>query len=174
MKFRTRFDESLKQPVMCTEEEKRTKSEFADECDINKIMARYRRTGELPESARIAAARFGDFASLPSFMEMQDKILAANELFAPLPAAVRKQFGNDPVEFVDAASTPEGREILVKFGLGSEAPESSPKGDPAPAGGVPAKKKWKGSPPPADAYERLSAEYDLPPLQSESPTKEGK
>ena len=67
MKFRTRFDESLKQPVMCTEEEKRTKSEFADECDINKIMARYRRTGVLPIDVRKeAAARFGDFSQPPS------------------------------------------------------------------------------------------------------------
>ena len=145
MKFRTRFDESLKQPVMCTEEEKRTKSEFADECDINKIMARYRRTGVLPIDVRKeAAARFGDFSQLPSFMEMQDTLIAANDLFMALPAAVRKQFGNDPHEFLAAAETKEGRELLQKLGLGVEKAagetDPTPKGPvPSPAAGVAAK-----------------------------------
>jgi len=136
VKFRTRFDESLKQPVMCTEEEKRTKSEFADECDINKIMARYRRTGVLPIDVRKeAAARFGDFSQLPSFMEMQEKILAANDLFMALPASVRKQFGNDPHEFLAAAETKEGRELLQKLGLGAE--KASGETDPTPRGPAP-------------------------------------
>ena len=136
MKFRTRFDESLKQPVMCTEEEKRTKSEFADECDINKIMARYRRTGVLPESAKAAAARFGDFSQVPSFMEMQEKILAANELFSALPAVVRKQFDNDPGTFLAAADTKEGRELLVRLGLGAEPAKDAPKGESSAEGGA--------------------------------------
>lgn len=168
MKFRTRFDESLKLPVFCTEEEKRTKSEFADECDINKIMARYKRTGVLPVDVRKqAAAKFGDFSQLPSFMEMQDMLIAANDLFMALPAAVRKQFGNDPHEFLAAAETKEGRELLQKLGLGAEnasgETDPTPQGPaPSPAAGVAAKKVWKGALPPKEAQERLKEEYDFP------------
>lgn len=169
MKFRTRFDDSLKAPVLCTEEEKRTKSEFADECDINKIMARYKRTGVLPIDVRKeATARFGDFSQLPSFMEMQDTLIAANDLFMALPAAVRKQFGNDPHEFLAAAETKEGRELLQKLGLGPDkAP--TPKGgspvdaDPFSAAGVAAKTD-------SGAPESVSE-----PVKSDAaPTKKGK
>ncbi|QKI28934.1 VP3 [Kummerowia striata gokushovirus] len=135
--FKTRFDRTPQVKVLCSQEEKKTKSEFADECDINLIMARYRKTGILPQSALSAAARFGDFSQVPSFMEMQEKIIAAHELFEALPAAVRKQFDNDPGQFLEAAETKEGRDLLVKLGLGNEA--SQPLGERSPsAGGQPA------------------------------------
>lgn len=141
--FRTRYthvsrlvDPGLTCPD--TPEDRRTKSEFVDECDINKIMARYRRTGILPENARAAAVRYGDFSQIPDFMEMQEKIIAANELFMALPAEVRKQFDNDPGQFIAAADTQEGREVMVKLGLGAErvsSPQEPPKGSaPASAG----------------------------------------
>lgn len=122
--FRTRFSERIEDGLTCTAEERMTQSEFADECDINQIMARYHATGELPDSARAAAARFGDFSQVPSFAEMQDKIIAAHELFAALPAAVRKQFDHDPGQFIAAADTEEGRKMLVDLGLGMDADEA--------------------------------------------------
>lgn len=118
MQFRTRFMKSKKIGVQCSREEGRTKSEFAKDCDINLIMARYKKTGILPESARNAAARYGDFSQVPTFAEMQEKISLAHELFMALPASVRKQFSNDPAEFLAAADTEEGQELMVKLGLG--------------------------------------------------------
>jgi len=120
--FKTRFTVTARPVVECTLEERRTKSEFHDECDINKIMARYRRTGVLPEYAHQAAAQYGDFSQIPSFAEMQHKIIAANELFGALPAIVRKQFDNDPGQFLEASQTAEGRSLLVKLGLGAPNP----------------------------------------------------
>lgn len=105
-----------------TPEDKRTKSEFLEETDINRIMAKYKKTKQLPDSIRLEAAKYGDFSQVPDFIEMQDKIIAANNLFAALPAAVRRQFDNDAGEFIRAAETPEGRELMVKLGLG--APKS--------------------------------------------------
>lgn len=134
MKFHTRFAAPKHPPLLCTMEERRTKSEFKDECDINLIMARYRKTGVLPESALSAAARYGDFSQVPDFMEMRHKIIAAEEVFAALPAEVRKQFNNDPGAFIDAADTVEGRALMVKLGLGPEAP-SSPQERPSSSGG---------------------------------------
>ena len=64
MIYRTRFSDRVSKPLICTMDERKTKSEFADECDINKIMARYRKTGELPVTALQAADRFGDFSQV--------------------------------------------------------------------------------------------------------------
>jgi len=125
-RFKTRFDTPAEVVVLCTEEERMTKSEFADECDINAIMDRYQKKRELPESARSAAARFGDFSQVPTFAEMQEKIIAANEMFMSLPATVRKLFDNDPGEFVAAADSDEGRKYLVKLGLGNDSVLDSP------------------------------------------------
>lgn len=153
--FRTRFTaiyDSVRPTVRCldTPEDRRTKSEFAQDCDINRIVARYKKTGVLPESARAAALRYGDFSQIPDFREMQEKIIAAHEVFAALPAEVRKQFDNDPGAFIDASQTREGRELMVKLGLGAEkpadgvsdAPGGSPKASSASAGqAVPSSQK---------------------------------
>lgn len=128
-KFRTKYDQHMQKRVQLTTpaEEGRTKPEFKDDCNINKIMARYRKTGLLPESARASAARYGDFSSVPDFLEMQNRIIAAEHLFESLPAVVRKQFNNSPHEFISAAQTPEGRELMVKLGLGKDnSPTASP------------------------------------------------
>lgn len=135
--FRTRFSKIDRVGLACTQAEKRTKSEFAKECDINVIMARYRRTGVLPESALASAARFGDFSQIPTFQEMQDKVIAAHELFSALPAQVRDTFQNDPALFIEASGTPEGQELMVKLGLAKRRPTVS-EGDMLPQGAVPA------------------------------------
>lgn len=141
--FFTQYDPAPDAGVACTLEERMTKSEFAAECDINLIMARYERTGILPEDALAAASRFGDFSQVPTFQEMQDRVIAAHELFDALPAAVRKTFDNDPGEFIAAADSEEGRKVLISLGLGN--PDSLPSdlpslkgGQPAPAGTEPA------------------------------------
>jgi len=150
-KFVTRFTATARPQIACTMEERRTKSEFAPECDINLIMARYKKTGILPESAMAAAARYGDFSQLPDFMEMRHKIIAAEELFAALPAEVRKQFNNDPAEFIDSAETKEGRALMVKLGLGAK-PVSDPQEPLSPSGGgQPPKTSPKGNSKPNEA-----------------------
>lgn len=134
MKYRTRF-ERKKVGLFCPRAERRTKSEFKDECDMNMIVARYRRTGVLPESARTSAARYGDFSQVPTYHEMFDRVLAAQDVFNALPAHVRKSFNNDPGEFLAASQTEEGQKLMVKLGLAtarSEAPKEEPKASPSP------------------------------------------
>ena len=116
MKFRTRFDR-LKVGLFCPPEEGMTKPEFKKDCDINVIIAKYRKTGQLPPQAMNAAARFGDFSQIPTFHEMRDRVLAAEDLFAQLPAKVREAFGNDPGEFIAASTTKEGHELYRELGL---------------------------------------------------------
>lgn len=121
-------------PVVATPpEEGRTKQEFAAECDINNIMAKYKRTGVLPDSARAAAARYGDFSGIPDFYEMSNRVTAAQEVFNALPAHVRESFGNDPGAFIRASETPAGMELLVELGLASRRepnPSSQPLSEP--------------------------------------------
>ena len=160
MEFFTRFSPRRRKQLVIPDhpKERLTKSEFLKDCDINLIMAKYKKTGILPTSARSAAARYGDFSSVPTFAEMQDKIAAASEVFAALPAIVRKQFDNDPGEFLRASETPEGREIMKQLGLGKEVssvdtsgPEAGPEEAPLPTRKGSEPKKGKSAPVSGDA-----------------------
>jgi len=103
-----------------------TSQEFADEADINSIMARYQKTGTVPSTGRQPI--YGDFADLPDYMEAQAIIIQANEAFMALPATVRKQFENDPAQFIKFAEDPENIDQMRVWGLAEpldepEAPE---------------------------------------------------
>lgn len=159
--FRTRFQRQRVQfSVPDAPEERRTKTEFADDCDINKIMARYRKTGVLPDTARAAAARYGDFSEIPPYQEMRNRMIAAEELFAALPAVVRKEFDNDPGLFIQSAQTPEGRERMVKLGLGKsvEAVSSPLEAASSSGGGQPPKASPKGEREPNEAPKTAKTE----------------
>lgn len=132
-KFRTRFNRYPRVQFSAPDnplEERRTKQEMKDECDINLIMARYNKTGVLPPSAREAFARYGDFTDVPSYQEMYDRVLAAEEGFASLPSHVRAKFNNDPGEFIASVETDEGQKLFVELGLAKpkQDPQAKPEG----------------------------------------------
>ena len=83
--------------------------------DINVIVARYRKTGELP---RISLnAMYGDFTEVGEYRDMLDKLNAAKVLFEQLPSKVRSKFENDAGQFVDFAVNPDNLEEMRKLGL---------------------------------------------------------
>lgn len=97
----------------------RTQQHFKDECDVNRIVEKYKATGYLvdPLIKRTVQPMYGDFCNLPDFMEAQLMIRKANEGFEALPAFLRKRFNNDPREFVEFCSNPENRTEMEKLGL---------------------------------------------------------
>lgn len=93
-----------------------TRQEFAEEADINTIMARYEKTGLLPHYPD-RKPFYGDFVDLPSFQEAQEIILQADAAFMALPARVRAEFDNDPARFVEFAQDPSNIGRLREWGL---------------------------------------------------------
>lgn len=94
-----------------------TKQSFKDECDINRIMARYQVTGVLPENLQPGAPQYVDVTGI-EYQDSMLKIAAAQSLFNQLPAAVRFRFRNDPGEFLDFTQDPDNRDEMIKMGLG--------------------------------------------------------
>lgn len=111
------------------------KQEFAKEADINTIMSRYARTGQLPQGERVA--QYGDFTGV-DYRAMQDLVARGRQEFEALPADLRRQFGNDPATYFAEVSqaTPER---LRELGLDALAAERSPAPvDPVPVAPAPA------------------------------------
>ncbi|AXH76888.1 MAG: internal scaffolding protein [Microviridae sp.] len=93
----------------------RTRQEFASECDINTIMARYLRTGEMPH-VNLLAPQYFDAPGV-DFQTHMNAIAEAKSLFAQLPSDIRNRFYNDPGQFVDFCSDPSNRKELATMGL---------------------------------------------------------
>lgn len=125
LSFRTRFQTGIRIVPSLTENlPSRTKQADAKAANINNIVARYRKSGELPIVNR--APMFGDL-SMPDYKEAMDIMAQATQSFAALPAALRAEFNNDPsllLEALDNASDPEVHTYLYKIGLLAEPPEA--------------------------------------------------
>lgn len=96
--------------------ESRTKQAFKDECDINKIMAKWHKTGLVEHLARNPPT-FGDFTQATDFQSACNLVLDAEHQFAQLPAAIRDRMDNDPQIFVDFMNDETNLEEAQELGL---------------------------------------------------------
>jgi len=93
----------------------RAKQSFKDECDVNRIMARYLATGQLPNMATVDP-QYLDVTGL-DYQAHQNFIAGANSLFHELPSKIRARFGNSPAEFLDFCSQEKNRPEMAEMGL---------------------------------------------------------
>lgn len=100
MKFETQFDRRVSKGISFEGELKRTKDSFKAECDVNNIVAKYKKTGQLPQLAG-RQGKYGDFSDVPSYQEALERVRVAQESFDALPAQVRAECGNDPATFLE-------------------------------------------------------------------------
>lgn len=87
----------------------------AKDADINFIMERYARTGQLPGLSRLPS--YGDFEGVSDYREALDVVREADSLFMQLPAKVRSRFSNDPAAFVEFCQDPLNKLELADLGL---------------------------------------------------------
>lgn len=129
------------------ETEGRTREEFAEDCDINVIMARYEKTGVISHNSP-REPRYVDFTEIPdNLQEALTMLDDAKASFMELPASVRREFDNDPMQFVEYASDPSNLDQMREWGLAPPraASVSPPVGEPAPAPGTPSDSPADGS-----------------------------
>lgn len=111
------------------------KQSFKDECDINRIMAKYQKTGALSWLSR-NEGRYEDVSGF-EFQSAMNVVASANEMFADLPSSIRKRFGNDPAEFLAFMGDPENAPEMIRLGLATAHAPEVVAADPAAAPAVP-------------------------------------
>lgn len=87
-----------------------TEQHHKKSCDINTIVAKYRKTGLL-DHIKTHGGTYGDVTGM-DFKEAQDLIATQKSIFTDLPATVRAKFDNDPAEYLDLVQTDEGVQTL--------------------------------------------------------------
>lgn len=114
---------------------------FKDECDINKIMARYKTTG-LIEHVKSTQGAYGDFTGVEDYHTALNNLHAAQEAFMGLPAHIRARFENDPAQLLGFLDDKENYQEAVELGLIPPNPHSEQRSEsPAEASSEPARAK---------------------------------
>ncbi len=104
------------------------KQSFKDETDINKIMARFIKTGAV-EHGNQFAGDYG-FATSQTYHDAMNLVSKSDSVFAGLPAELRARFVNDPGVFFDFVQNPQNYEEMAELGLSE--PEAIPAASAAP------------------------------------------
>ena len=96
----------------------RTKQEFRDECDVNKIISGMEAQGLIQNFNRFGPDwAEGEVDAPESFHEAMNMVVDAQQRFEGLPSKVRAEFANDPARFLDFMSDPDNRDRAVDLGL---------------------------------------------------------
>lgn len=113
--IRNKFDrERLISPI--SELPSRTKQEFLEESNINNIMARYQKTGQITHLAN-GTPKYGDFATAEDYYSASNRVLEAQHTFDALPASVRDRMENNPANLISFMDDPDNLDEAVELGL---------------------------------------------------------
>lgn len=86
-----------------------TRQSEVKDADINEIVRRFVRTGQLPVIERPPLV--GDFTNVGSFSDAMELVLRAERSFDMLPADVRKRFDNSPQAFLAFMEKAEEKDL---------------------------------------------------------------
>lgn len=113
--FKTAYGSHLRVQLVKKERSGKTKQSFKDECDINFILSRFRRTRVIDWVSK-NPPRYGD-ATGYDFQKAMDTVVKGREAFAGLPSHIRSRFANDPAQFLDFVHDEANADEMRKMGL---------------------------------------------------------
>lgn len=106
---------ALKTPIINTKPS-RTKQSDLQDSDINVIVNRFMKTGQLPQVERPPMS--GDFQLIGDYSDAMQLVLQAQRSFDNLPAKVRQKFDNDPALFLAYMEGSPSVAELKEMGIG--------------------------------------------------------
>lgn len=102
--------------VDCSAVPSRTVQSEKQACDINWIVAQYRRTGNIAHLAR-GVPQFVDVSEVGDFRSVLDQVRQTEEWFMRLPSGVRTKFDNRVENLMDALADRSRWKELEDVGL---------------------------------------------------------
>lgn len=96
----------------------RCKQSFKSDCDVNRIVARARKTGYLIDPSIVAnrQAVFMDCSNV-DYMDMLNRVNVAQRAFDALPSDVRSKFDNDVAKLLDFVADPANEDAAIALDL---------------------------------------------------------
>lgn len=134
-RVRSIFDYDRDPGIDFSDDPGHTKQSFREETDINAIVERANRTGQLPQMIA-SDPMYGDFSSVPDYQTALNLVVKAEEQFMGLSAHVRDRFYNDPARFLEFMGDPNNAAEIVKLGLATARGDARPEDRGVPQGGA--------------------------------------
>jgi len=103
--------------------------------NINSIVARYKKTGYLPDPN--VKPTYGDFTQFTDFHDCKNRIQKAHADFLNLSSEIRKRFKNDPGLLIEFLNDPRNRSEAIELGLIVNVPDEPSSSITEPAGPLP-------------------------------------
>lgn len=98
-----------------TEDVTRTEQGHRNKVNINKIVAKYIKTGYVEQQNR--PAMYGDFSGVLDYHSTLNRIKNAENEFQKIPSEIRKKFDNDIGMLVEYVNNPDNESECVRMGL---------------------------------------------------------
>jgi len=121
-------------------EPSKTQQQFKDMCDVNKIIAKFKKTGQITHISS-SSGQYMDISNKPDYLTAMNTIVQAQQSFMQLPAKLRKRFDNDPAQLLEFVHDEKNRQEAIDLGLVPKpSPMLPPSGGNQPEGGQSDKK----------------------------------
>jgi len=117
------------QVLSVPEGESLAQQQYKDQCDVNKIIAKYKATGTLTHVRNAQQGVYADLTEITDYHDALNKIHRANTAFSELPAQLRLKLNNNPENLINYLLNPENDQEAVKLGL--KTPKASEPAAPA-------------------------------------------
>lgn len=116
--FEVRENGSLRIRTMFREKTK-TQQQFAESCDVNKLMKKYKNINAIPLEHFKNHGRgvYGDFSNIGDYHSAFTAVANAQEAFMKLDANVRARFRNDPQELLNFVNDDRNYDEAIKLGI---------------------------------------------------------
>lgn len=114
-KIETRAN-GTKRVYTVNEEPSKTDQSFKDEVNVNNIISKFNKTGQISHLAK-KQGMYADLSTIEDLHTSLTQVVQAQEAFDSLPAELRRRFGNSPVEMVNFLQDPANDQEAVKLGL---------------------------------------------------------
>lgn len=92
------------------------KQSFKDECDINRIMFKFEKTGMVAH-LNTYQGNYGSALGSQDYHSSLNQVLAAKAAFLSLPSKIRGRFANNPGDFLAFIDNPDNKTEAIKLGI---------------------------------------------------------
>jgi len=95
----------------------KTQIQFQKQCDVNNIIAKYKKTGSITHVRNVQEGVYADLSKLPDYQEALNTVIQANVTFEAMPAHIRNRFQNSPQKLLEFLGDNQNKDEAIKLGL---------------------------------------------------------
>lgn len=97
-------------------EDSQTDPSFAEQCNVNNIIKKYKETGQITHMARSQGV-YADVSTVTDLLTATTQVEKAAEAFKTIPAELRRKLNEDPAALIDFLNDPNNDEEAIYYGL---------------------------------------------------------